>query len=170
MRPPSECRLSGCDRGTRRWRAARPAFERRDPDRTCWSLVKRTGGGDVVSFCRRLGYTPAPFSLLGLGTTRSGTVEGSKARLHPSMRSCMIKSMARPTRVLVFGCILVLQACSSSSSSRSGCDDPDIDLCRRIQNSSGPPAGPGGPLEGKSPEEMKNILQHCVELKNRGCL
>jgi hypothetical protein len=46
----------------------------------------------------------------------------------------------------------------------------DIELCRRIQNFSGPPAAPGGPLSGKSPVEMASILKRCFELKQQGRL
>lgn len=108
----------------------------------------------------------------------------------PMALQYMVRS--KTIAMLVFGFVLILQACSSGSGTSGsnaspkavegdnpatqsdrqpeGCDDPDIDLCRRIRDSSGPPAGPGGPLEGKSIEEMKNTLQHCVDLKNRGCL
>lgn len=46
----------------------------------------------------------------------------------------------------------------------------EIELCRRIQNFSGPPAGPGGPLYQKSPGEMTSVLKRCVELKQQGLL
>jgi hypothetical protein len=45
-----------------------------------------------------------------------------------------------------------------------------VTLCKQLENSSGPPAAPGGPLYGKDPAEMVEILKNCLNLKQKGLL